>query len=25
MNLEVMYDLTKARPEKHVKRIAAAG
>jgi addiction module HigA family antidote len=24
MNLQVMYDLTKARPEKHVKRIAAA-
>ncbi|HEY4185286.1 MAG TPA: HigA family addiction module antitoxin [Polyangia bacterium] len=25
MNLQTMYDLTKARPEKHVKRIVAAG
>jgi hypothetical protein len=25
MNLQAMYDLTKARPNRHVKRIAATG
>lgn len=25
MNLQTNYDLAKARPEKHIKRIAAAG